>query len=90
MSWSESTEYSDAIDKEFVFELAKRGNVHVLSHQVTVESMSGIKFEGLQIPANCELEWAGASPARNEHHPIVKMTFRVSRQRMIETWSLER
>lgn len=65
---------SDKIDRAFVFDLATRGSVRVLSHQVTVEGDS-VDLSGIQIPAGVSIDWIGAYPTKDEWHPRARITF---------------
>lgn len=49
---------SEKIDRAFVFKLATRGRVKVLSHQVTVQG-SSVDLTGIAIPAGCSIDWLG-------------------------------
>ena len=69
---------SDKIDRAFVFELAKRGNVRVLSQQVVLETVDGrsVDLSGLILPAGVTIDWFSARPTKDEWHPIASITFR--------------
>lgn len=47
---------SDKINKDFVFELATRGKIKVLSHQVTIEGDS-VDLTGITIPAGVAIDF---------------------------------
>lgn len=51
---------SDKIDRAFVFKLATRGKVRVLSHQVTIQGTS-VDLTGIEIPAGCSIDWLGVA-----------------------------
>ena len=65
---------SDRIDRAFVFELAKRGKVRVLSHQVSIEGES-VDLKGIKIPDGVTIDWFGAMPNKDEWHPVARITF---------------
>lgn len=65
---------SDKIDRAFVFELAKRGSVRVLSNQVCVEGES-VDLSGVAIPQGVTIDWIGAHPTKDEWNPVAKVTF---------------
>ena len=67
-------EVSSKIDRDFVFELCKRGKVGVLSTQVTICGES-ISLAGLKIPSGVEIEWVGALATRNDDRPECHITF---------------
>jgi len=67
--------YSEKIDYAFVVELAKRGNVHLCSSQVTVEGKS-VDLSGVKIPEGVTIDWMGAIPTKSEYDPVAKVTFR--------------
>jgi hypothetical protein len=51
--------YSPLIDRDFVFELAKRGKVSLCTAQISVECQEGrdANLDGLVIPPNHHLEY---------------------------------
>jgi hypothetical protein len=67
--------YSPNIDTNFVLELAKRGKVHLLSHQVTIEGHS-IDLEGVLIPRGVTIDFIGARCSASPSSPVGMVTFR--------------
>lgn len=69
---------SDKIDRAFVFELAKCGNVRVLTQQVVLETVdgNGVDLSGLVLPPGISIDWISARPTRDEWRPIASITFR--------------
>ena len=57
------------VDRDFVWELCKRGSVHVLISQVTVTGNS-LDLSGIKIPDGCEIEWCGKSREEGDQFQI--------------------
>ncbi len=66
---------SDKIDRDFVFELARRGKVEVFSSQVSIEGDS-VDLTDVKIPSGVTIDWIGAKPTKDEWKPIGCVTFR--------------
>ena len=68
--------YSPLIDKDFVFELAKRGKVQIFSDQISVEcgSQEG-DLTGLTIPPNTHLEYLYARRGAHDGHETAILRF---------------
>lgn len=64
----------ECVDRNFVFELCKRGHVHVHSSQVTVKDES-INLKGLAVPKGCELEFVHVVRGERDSQPEVSITF---------------
>lgn len=64
----------DCVDREFVWELCKRGHVHVLSSQVTITGES-LDLSGVKIPNGCEVEFVHGIDRGQHQSPLCKITF---------------
>lgn len=71
---SEEISISEKVDREFVFQLATRGYVKVLSLQVIVEGES-VDLTGIKIPVGVSIDYVGAYATRNDHQPRARVTF---------------
>lgn len=74
MDWSQ-VKCSELIDRAFVFELARRGHVHVSLSQVSVAIEGGGSLEGLTIPPHCHLEYLYAAQGNTEDRPIATLRY---------------
>jgi hypothetical protein len=75
---SNPVRYSDLIDPAFVFELSKRGRVHLCTSQIIVYcDESGIDLDGIVIPPNTFLQWMVASPGKYDSNATAQLTFKV-------------
>ena len=68
--------YSPLIDKDFVFELAKRGKVHLSSDQisVTVDAQNG-DLSGLTLPPHTHLEYLYPKLGKHEGGETATLRF---------------
>jgi hypothetical protein len=65
---------SDKVDRDFVFQLATRGYVRVLSLQVVIEGES-VDLTGIKIPDGVSIDWIGARATKDEFRPRASVTF---------------
>lgn len=73
---SKDTLYSPLIDKDFVFELSKRGKVSITSSQITIEMGKGDgNFCELQIPPHTHLEYMYAKAGKHEDQEVAVLRF---------------
>ncbi len=66
--------YSDKIDRDFVFELTKIGKVHLCSSQVTVEGVS-LNMKKVTIPKGVTIDWIGGTESGRGTTPAAMITF---------------
>lgn len=69
----------NCVDRDFVWELCKRGHVHLLSTQVTVMGET-IALKGLKIPDGVELEYAYAMTENVGGKRFISLTFDFSQR----------
>jgi len=65
--------YSDLIDRDFVFELAKRGKVHLTSTQISITVEKEGDLSGLVVPPNTHLEYIYITPGKYEDRHYVTL-----------------
>lgn len=74
MRQGEST-VDPCVDRDFVWELAKRGAVEIFTRQVSVRG-TALDLKGVKIPKGCEIEFASAKPDKYDSNPPeVQITF---------------
>lgn len=72
-----NTTYSNLIDKDFVFELAKRGKVSITSDQISIEvDQRGGDLDGLVLPPHTYLEYLYAKPGKYDNQETATLRFR--------------
>lgn len=67
--------YSELIDKNFVFELAKRGMVSITSSQISITVKRDGNLNGLVIPPNTHLEFLYVTPGKYDGDETATLRF---------------
>jgi hypothetical protein len=76
VSGKKDTVYSGLIDRDFVFELAKRGKVSLCSNQISIEvGANDGDLDGLVIPPHTHLQYMHPTIGRYDGHETATLTF---------------